>query len=203
MYEEFSEQTPQSRLNVYVPYARAGGRAQALMVRTREVAAVVPRIREEIRTIDSGLAVFDVMTMKDRRAYNHWTEVFIGRTFSVFAGATLLLACIGAYGIAAFNVAYRRREIGVRLAVGATSGDVLRLFLAGGVRLAAIGAVTGLPLALVTARALERSLFNITPWEASVWLAPPVALLVVVTIASYLPARRASRVDPVSVLRTD
>jgi putative ABC transport system permease protein len=203
VYEEFSEQTPQSRLNVYLPYVRMGGRAQALMVRTRQAASVVPLIREEIRNLDPGLALFDVMTMKDRRAYNHWANVFIGRTFSAFAGATLLLACIGAYGIAAFSVTYRRREIGVRLAVGATSGDVLRLFLNGGLRLAALGVALGIPLAMVTARALKTSLFHVTPWEASIWLMPPILLVLVVTIASYLPARRASRVDPVSVLRTE
>src|SRR5262249_20898953 len=137
-----------------------------------------------------------------RRAYNHWGDVFIGRTFSVFAGATLLLSCIGAYGIAAFSVAYRRREIGVRLAVGATPGTVMRLFLGSGLRLAAIGAVAGAPLALLTARALESELFAVSPWEASIWLGPPLILLLVVTIASYLPARRASRIDAVSVLRT-
>jgi putative ABC transport system permease protein len=203
VYEELSEQTPSSRLNVYLPYARSGGRAQALMVRTRQPASVIPEIREAIRALDPGLAIFDVMTMADRRAYNHWAEVFIGRTFSAFAGATLLLACIGAYGIAAFSVAWRRREIGVRLAVGATTGDVLRLFLGGGMRLAAYGAAVGVPLALVTARALEGSLFGVSPWQASVWLGPPTALILVVTIASYLPARRASRVDPVSVLRAE
>ncbi|HUR20962.1 MAG TPA: ADOP family duplicated permease [Vicinamibacterales bacterium] len=203
VYEEFSEQTPQSQLNVYVPYVRTGARAQALLVRVRPGAAVMPLIREEIRAIDPGLAVFDVMTMRERRGYNHWGDVFIGRTFSAFAVATLLLACIGAYGIAAFNVTYRRREIGVRLAVGATQGDVLRLFLSGALQLAAIGAAVGIPLALLTARALEASLFRVTPWEASIWLAPPLALMAVVLLASYLPARRASRVDPVTVLRTD
>jgi putative ABC transport system permease protein len=203
VYEEFTEQTPQSRLNVYLPYVRTGGRAQAIMVRTRQPASVIPRIREEIRGLDAGLAVFDVMTMKDRRAYNHWGDVFIGRTFSAFAGVTLVLACIGAYGIAAFSVTYRRREIGVRLAVGATSRDVLRLFLSGGLQLAATGVVLGVPLALLTAGALESSLFRVTPWEASVWLVPPIVLVLVVAIASYLPARRASLVDPVSVLRTD
>ena len=209
VYEEFSETTPQSQLNVYVPYVRTGGRAQALIVRTRQVSpeslgtTLVPLIREELRTLDPGLAVFDVMTMRDRRSYNHWGNVFIGRTFSAFAVVTLLLACIGAYGIAAFNVNYRRREIGVRLAVGATPGDVLRLFLAGGLRLAAIGAVVGIPIALVTARALEPSLFRVTPWEASLWLGPPLVLMAVVLVASYLPARRASHVDPVTVLRTE
>ena len=209
VYEEFSETTPQSQLNVYLPYVRTGSRAQALIVRARQVspkgpaATLAPLIREEIRTIDPGLAVFDVMTMRERRSYNHWGNVFIGRTFSAFAGVTLLLACIGAYGSAAFNVNYRRREIGVRLAVGATPGDVLRLFLAGGLRLAAVGAVVGIPVALVTARVLEPTLFRVTPWEASLWLGPPLVLMAVVLLASYLPARRASHVDPVTVLRTD
>jgi putative ABC transport system permease protein len=203
VYEEFSEQTPQSQLNVYLPYVRSGSRAQAVLVRVRPGADVMPLIREEIRAIDPGLAVFDVMTMRERRGYNHWGDVFIGRTFSAFAGATLLLACIGAYGIAAFNVTYRRREIGVRLAVGATQGDVLRLFLSGGLQLAVMGAVVGVPLALLTARALETSLFRVTPWDVSLWLGPPLALIAVVLLASYLPARRASRVDPVTVLRTD
>ena len=203
VYEEFSEQTPQSQLNVYLPYVRTGARAQAVLARVRPGADVMPLIREEIRAIDPGLAVFDVMTMRERRGSNHWGDVFIGRTFSAFAGATLLLACIGAYGIAAFNVTHRRREIGVRLAVGATQRDVLRLFLSGGVQLAAIGAIVGIPVALLTARALESSLFRVTPWEASIWLGPPAALMAVVLLASYLPARRASRVDPVSVLRTD
>jgi putative ABC transport system permease protein len=203
VYEEFTEQTPQSQLNVYIPYVRSGSRAQALIVRTRPDASLAPLIREELRAIDSGLAMFDVMTMSERRGYNHWGDVFIGRTFSAFAGATLLLACIGAYGIAAFNVAYRRREIGVRLAVGATPGDVLRLFLTGGLRLATTGAIVGIPLAIVTARLLSSSLFRVTPWDASIWIAPPLALIAVVTVASYLPARRASRVDPVTVLRTD
>jgi ABC-type antimicrobial peptide transport system permease subunit len=174
-----------------------------VLVRVRPGADVMPLIREEIRAIDPGLAVFDVMTMRERRNYNHWGNVFIGRTFSAFAGATLLLACIGAYGIAAFNVTYRRREIGVRLAVGATQRDVLRLFLSGGLQLAVMGAVVGVPLALLTARALETSLFRVTPWDVSLWLGPPLALIAVVLLASYLPARRASRVDPVTVLRTD
>jgi len=203
VYEEFSEQTPQSQLNVYLPYVRSGSRAQALIVRTRPGAVLTPLIREELRSIDPGLAMFDVMTMRERRGYNHWSSVFIGRTFSAFAGATLLLACIGAYGIAAFNVAYRRREIGVRLAVGATPGTVLRLFLSGGLRLAVIGAIAGIPLALITARLLSSSLFRVTPWDPAIWITPPLALIVVVLVASYLPARRASRVDPVTVLRTD
>jgi predicted permease len=203
VYEEFSEQTPQSLLNVYVPYARTGGRAQALMVRTSRPSEVIPRIREVIQALDPGLAIFDVMTMRDRRDYNHWGEVFIGRTMSAFASVTLLLACIGAYGITAFNVASRRREIGVRLAVGATRRDVLRLFLGGGLRLAAVGAIVGVPFAVVTARALESSLFRVTPWQPSIWLLPPAMLLAVVLAASYWPARRASRVDPVSVLRTE
>jgi predicted permease len=203
VYEEFTEETPQSQLNVYIPYARVGWRSQALMVRASRMDGLAGLIRDEIRAIDPGLAVFDVMTMRDRRAYNHWGNVLIGQMFAGFAIATLLLAGIGAYGMAAFSVAQRRREIGVRLAVGATEHDVLRLFLAGGLWLVTSGAVFGLPLAFMTVRALETELFRVTPWTASIWVGPPLVLTFVVLLASYLPARRASRVDPVTVLRAE
>jgi ABC-type lipoprotein release transport system permease subunit len=87
--------------------------------------------------------------------------------------------------------------------VGATEHDVLRLFLAGGLRLVTSGAVFGLPLAFMTVRALETELFRVTPWTASIWVGPPLVLTFVVLLASYLPARRASRVDPVTVLRAE
>jgi hypothetical protein len=97
VYEEFGEVTPRSERMVYVPYARAGWRTQALMVRApRDPGAVADAIRQEIRAVDPGLALYDVLTMADRRAYNHWGDQFVGRTFSMFALATVLLACIGA-----------------------------------------------------------------------------------------------------------
>jgi predicted permease len=202
VYEEFGETTPQSELMVYLPYVRTGARTHAVLVRASgDPGTVADAVRSAVRSVDPDLAVYDMLTMTDRRAFNHWADRFIGRTFSVFALATLLLSCIGAYGIAAYGVAQRRREIGIRLAVGADRASILRLFLAGGFRVAAVGALLGLPLALATARALQGELFRVSPWVGPVWIGPPAVLVLAVVAASYLPARRASRTDPVGALR--
>jgi predicted permease len=203
VYEEFGEVTPQSELNVYVPYVTAGWRSQAVLVRVAGPApgAVTTMVRRAIRAIDPGLAVYDELTMTARRQYNHWGAQFVGRAMTGFAIAALLLACVGAYGIASHGVAERRREIGVRIAIGATAADIRRIFLTTGARLALGGTLVGLPLAFLTARALESELFRVSPWDGSVWVLLPALLATAVVAASYWPARRASRTDPAVTLR--
>ena len=204
VYEEFGEETPQSQMNIYVPLARAPWRTQALIVRADgDPAAVATAARSVVRAVDAGFAVFDVMTMADRRHYNHWAAQFIGRTCSAFALAALLLAAIGAYGIAAHSVAQRRREIGIRLAIGASRASVLKQFLGIGGRLAVAGLAIGLPVAAVAVRAIEASLFRVSPWTAGIWIVPPIVLAAAVVAAGYLPALRASRTDPAVVLRSE
>lgn len=115
----------------------------------------------------------------------------------------MLLACIGAYGLTAYSAARRTREIGVRVALGATRRDIIALLLGRDGRLALAGIVAGLPMAVVAARLLESLLFDVWPWHASVWLLTPVALLAAVLTASFLPARRASLADPAAALRAE
>jgi predicted lysophospholipase L1 biosynthesis ABC-type transport system permease subunit len=208
VYEEFGETTPQSQLNLYVPPARAGWRGQALLINVeppRDPATVAQAAREAIRSVDPGIAVYDVMTMADRRAYNHWANAFLGRSSSWFAIATLLLACIGAYGMVAHTVAQRTREIGLRLALGSTREAITRLFLGLGSGLAAAGLATGVALGVVIARVLDKQgdLFRTSPWTADVWIGPPIVLVLALIAASYLPARRASRVDPATTLKAE
>ena len=202
VYEEFGEETAPSQLNVYVPYVRAGWRTQALLIRTAATPGdLADAVKQAIRRVDPGIAAYDVMTMDDRRAFNHWGDRFVGQLFQGFAAAALLLACIGAYAIAAYAVTQRTREIGVRIAIGAARGDILRLFLGSGVKTAITGAIVGAPLAVATARALEGGLFRVSPWDAGIWAALPVTLIAAVVLASYVPARRASRTDPARTLR--
>ena len=202
VYEEFGETTPQSQLNVYVPLGRVGWRTEALLVNAgTDPSRVAGAVRAEFRRIDPGIAVFDVLTMDERRAYNHWADRFIGRTFSTFAIAALVLACVGAYAIAAGMVAQRRREIGVRLALGAAHRDIRKLFLGGGARLAGLGVAAGAPLAWMAARMLEGDLFRVSAWDRDVWLLLPISLVAAVVGATYFPARRASHVDPAVTLR--
>jgi predicted permease len=202
VYEEFGEQTGPSQLNVYVPYVRAGWRTQALLVRTASAPGMLgASVTTAVRRVDPGFAVYDVMTMDDRRAYNHWADRFIGQLFWGFAGAALLLACVGAYAIVAYSVAQRRREIGVRIAIGASRAEILRHFVRGGMRLAIAGALLGAPVAFATARALEAELFRVAVWEPAIWVSVPAILVAAVAAASYLPARRASLTDPAVTLR--
>jgi putative ABC transport system permease protein len=204
VYEELGEETAQSRLNVYIPYARAGWRGMALLVRASgDPDSLAPAARRAIHDVDRGFAAFDVMAMTDRRAFTMWGERFIGRTFGAFALAALLLACIGAYGLTAYAALQRSREIGVRIAVGATRQDIVRLLLARDGRLALAGMAVGLPVAIGSAAVLEKLLFQVSPWNPAVWIVTPVALFAAILTASFLPARRASRTDPAITLRAE
>jgi predicted permease len=204
VYEEFGEETPQSQLMIYVPTARAAWRTQALLVRTSgDPSVLAAAIRAEVRRVDPGFAVYDVMTMADRRAYNHWGERFIGRTASAFAIVALMLAAIGAYAIAAYTVTQRTREIGVRLALGSTRARVMRGFLWLGGRLALAGGAAGALIGLGVARLLQDELFRVSPWTAGEWVVPAALLAAAVIAATYLPARRASRIEPADALRND
>jgi predicted permease len=204
VYEELGEETDQSRLVFYAPYARLGYRTVAAVVRTTgDPAAVLQSSRAAVRSVDPAFAAFDLQTMQDRRDATQWGERFLGRTFGVFAAMGLLLACVGAYGLTAYSAAQRTREIGVRLAIGARRADIIGLLVWRGAWLTFAGVVCGLPLAALAAHAMRGLLFEGSPWEPWPWAAAPLLLAAAVFVASFLPARRASLADPVAALRRD
>ena len=122
---------------------------------------------------------------------------------SVFAGLALLLASVGLYGIVSYAVSQRTHEMGIRMSLGADTGSVIRMLTGGGLRLVAIGGVIGLALALLVTRALSQMLFGIGAFDPLTFVAVPTLLAGVALLAAYIPARRASRIDPVSALRTE
>jgi predicted permease len=204
VYEEFGETTPQAEMNVYVPYGRSGGRTLAVLARTSGApASYSESLRTAVRSVDPSFATFDVLSMTERRRLTTWSERFLATTFSGFAVAALVLACLGTYGLVAYAAAQRRREVGVRLAIGATRTDIVSLFVRGGAGLGLLGIVVGLPLALVVARGLSAAemLFVVSPWDLRVWLVLPCALIIAVLLATTQPAIKASRVDPCEALR--
>ena len=204
VYEELGEESDQSRLVVYVPYVREPWRTMALLVNAEgDPAAVAPALRRAIRDTDTFFAPYDVLTMSARRSLTSWGERFLGRTFAAFSIVALLLASIGVFGVTAHHAAERRREIGIRLAIGAQRGDIIRLLLRRGVILAALGCAVGFPLAIIGSRTIAGLLFRVSPWDVRVWTLLPLALVVIVLLASFIPARRASRLDPLTALRTD
>lgn len=202
VYEELGEVTSQSEMNVFSPYGAMAWRTMALLMRSSSApAALAAPARQVIRRIDPAFAAYDVMTMVERRRFTHWTERFMGRTFTGFGLAALLLARLGAYGLAAYSVAQSRTEIGVRMALGARPGDVLRLLLSRGALLAFAGIAIGAPLAIGAAKVVEGMLFEISPWQVGVWIVVPAVLALAVLMATWLPAQRASRTDPIEALR--
>lgn len=204
LYEEAGEATAQSRRIVYRPAAVAGWRTMALLVRgAGDPASLGVEVTRALREVDPALAPYDVMSMARRREVTHWAERFLGNLFGGFALGGLLLACIGAYGLTAYGAQRRRRELGLRLAVGATVADLQRLLIGGGVRLAVLGVALGLVPAFGAARALESILYGVSAWDPRVWLALPALLVGVVLVACWVPARRASRTDPAAVLRQE
>jgi ABC-type antimicrobial peptide transport system permease subunit len=123
--------------------------------------------------------------------------------FSAVAILTLALAVVGVYGVMAYTVAQRTREIGIRLALGGQAADVARLIVAGGLRLAVLGLGMGLVAALALGRFVSALLFNVSPTDPASFAAASVALIAVALAATYLPARRAMRVDPMQALRQE
>jgi putative ABC transport system permease protein len=187
-----------------MPFAVAAHRTMALLVRTSgDPAAPAAAIRHTISSVNPAFAAYDVMTMSERRLFTSFGERFMGRTFGAFAIAALLLACVGVYGLTAYSAAQRTREIAVRMAIGASKSDVIRMLLARGGRIALVGCICGLPLAMAGARVIEGELFRVSAWEPAVWTTLPACLLLAIFAASVIPAIKASFTDPAEALRQD
>jgi hypothetical protein len=204
MYGEFGEQEGTQRLQVHLPYARLGWRAMSLVVRaTGEPVALAAPARRAIAALDPLVPVFDVLTMREVRRVTTYPYRLWGEAFGMFGVLAVTLAALGVYGVMATTVAQRRREIGVRLALGARAGQVLRGLARQGARLALPGAVVGVVAALGMARLLAGMLYGVSTTDVTTFLLGPLALVGVATLASWLPARRAARVDPAIVLRAE
>ncbi|HEU4631080.1 MAG TPA: ABC transporter permease [Gemmatimonadaceae bacterium] len=203
-YEEFGEETPQSRLQIHLPYARMPHRTMAILVRaSREPAAVVGPVREAMRTLDTTLPTFDIRTMDEVRAYTMWPSRVFSQTFNSFALVALVLAALGIYGVMSYHVAQRVRSIGVRMALGASPGAVRREVLRHGAGLALAGALAGVLGALAVGRAMAGVMYGVGGTDPLTLLGVPLVLGAVALLACYLPARRATRIDPIQALRSE
>ena len=159
--------------------------------------------RREIRASDSGLPVFDVQSLPALFKAEIWDQRFFGGMFSVFAGIALFLAAIGVYGVLSYLVGQRRREIGVRVALGAHRNQVLRLVVGQGAKLALLGLAFGIPAALLLSGVLSKILYGVEPYDPISFATISLLLSGVAILASYLPATRATQVSPVEALRNE
>jgi predicted permease len=173
-----------------------------IALRTKLAASAFdPQIRHQVRSVDPGLPVYSVASMNELLDRSLAARHFSADLVSGFAGLALLLASIGIYGLLAYTVCQRSREIGLRMALGAGRDDVLKLFLQKGVVLAVVGIAAGVVLSAFTASMMASVLYGVRPHDPAVFLVVPLLLFAVTVVASYLPARRATKVDPMIALR--
>ena len=188
--------------SAYVPYAYQQTLNTGLTIRVAgPPAAITGPVRDQIRAADPNLPVFQVRTMDDVRRLGFWQYELFGWIFGTTGLVGLLLASVGVYGVLSYAVAQRTQEIGVRVALGAAHRDVLRLIVGHGVMLAAIGVVIGLVLAPVMTMFGRTLFYNVSPFDPASFIFVSLFLMGVAFLASYLPARRATRVDPLVALR--
>jgi putative ABC transport system permease protein len=166
-----------------------------------ESEALVASIRRELTAIDSDIPIYGIQPMREYVSQRLEQSTLSATLLGVFASLALILAIIGIYGVLSFTVSQRTQEIGLRMALGATRESVLRLVVGEGAILAAIGIALGLGGALVATRALQTQLYEVSPTDPATFAAIVFALTAVALAASYLPARRAARVDPLVALR--
>ncbi|HEX2167615.1 MAG TPA: ABC transporter permease [Longimicrobiales bacterium] len=194
----------QAEPEIYFPLAQIPRLGMSVTVKTAtEPLSVSSAVRAAVHEIDGGLAVSQLQPMTDVVAASVATDRFMTRLLTAFSAIALLLAAIGIFGVISYGVAQRRREIGVRMAVGASRVDVLRLIVSGALKLAGGGIILGVIAALVLGRLMQSLLFGVQPFDPATFASGSIVLLLVALGASALPAWRAARTPPASVLNTE
>jgi predicted permease len=190
------------RSTVYQPLTQNHETGMALHVRTNgKPTSVAASVRREVQSLEPNLAVTSVESMSDVLAGSLFAARMGAVLLAIFGLLALLLAAVGLYGVMSYSVSRRTREIGIRMALGAATGNVLRLVLKEGMSLVGSGVTVGLIVAAAVTRLLASFLYGISPLDATTFLAIPLVLALVALLANYLPARRAAKVDPMEALR--
>jgi predicted permease len=173
-----------------------------IMIRTlSDPAQLTSQVRQMINQTDDKLPMFDVTTLDEQLYSSLNTERLIARLVSFFGALALILACIGLYGVMAHGVARRTNEIGIRMALGARGGNIAMMILKETLYLVLAGLVIGVPAALIGAKLISAQLFGLKAADPLTLVGASVVLTIVALLAGYLPARRASRVNPLNALR--
>jgi len=193
---------------IYVPYGRnyrSMVSIHARVARTGTEAGVLADIRRELRAMDPRLPVVAATTMTafHERSLELWAARAGGRTFLCLGGLALLLAVVGVYGVKSYLVSQRTREIGIRVALGARPRDVMAMVLREGTALSAAGIAIGLPLSALLGAAVSSAIYDVKPLDPVVFSVAPALLAIAALTATWFPARRATRVTPLTALRTD
>jgi putative ABC transport system permease protein len=189
---------------MYVSYLQAPASYFVLAVRTTlEPSSMVGAVRNEVLAIDKDQPVSAIKTMSEMRSESLASLRFNTVALSIFAGLGLVLAAVGIYGVMAYSVGQRTHEIGIRMALGSPPGAVMRLVLGQGMLLVLIGVAVGLALSFGLTRIMASLLYGVTATDPLTFVSVAVALSLVALLANYIPARRATKVDPLIALRDE
>jgi ABC-type antimicrobial peptide transport system permease subunit len=195
---------PTTKETLYFPFSQRPVETFTLIARTTiPPDELMHSVRQAVLSIDPEQPLFDLQTLSSRIEGTLRQRKVPMRLLGVFGGMALLLAALGVYGVLAFNVGQRRREFGIRTALGATMRDVSNLVLRQGIRLVALGTVFGLMGYVAFSRFLRSFVFDISPLDPVSLVLGPAVLLVVALLACWLPARGAAKVDPMKALRSE
>ena len=189
---------------LYLPYGTRPTRSMTLVVRTRSDAlGAIAGLRTELQAVDETVPIIDALTMQQLLDLGYQVQRLLSQTFSVFGVLALVIAAMGAYAVSAYDVSRRRREIGVRLALGESPVRIMRLVLLDAMRSCLIGLAVGLALAVPLAHLMARLLVDVHPNDVVVFGSVTLLLVAIAACATCVPARRAARVDPMITLRAE
>jgi ABC-type antimicrobial peptide transport system permease subunit len=189
---------------MYAPYLQARASNPVIALRTTgDPSSVMKDIRTVVGQVDPNLPVMDVSTQIEQVERRFLQEKIFAQAYALFGGMALLLAAIGLFGLMSYSVSRRTNEIGIRMALGAQRDHVLRVVLLESLILAVVGVVIGVGAALGLSRFVATLLFGLAPTDVMTMALAVAVMLAVSVLAGYLPARRASRVDPMVALRYD
>jgi putative ABC transport system permease protein len=192
----------QPRPTIYFPYIQVPAQKMSLVIRTTyPMESIVPAVKNALWSVDKDQPIFNVRTMEEMVQEVTSAQRLAFLLLGLFSGLALILATIGIYGVTSYSVSQRTREIGVRMALGAEKHDVLKLVVGNGLNLTILGILIGAAGALVLTRFMTSFLYGIRPSDPLTFIAVSALLVAVGAIASYIPARRAAKVDPLIALR--
>ena len=187
---------------IYLPITQSSADITTFVIRTTSDPARYARAAEDaIHSIDPLLPVYAVRPMETAISASYFGQSIGGAFLGFFGGVALVLAAIGLYGVLAYTVTQRSREVGIRMALGASRGDILNLILSQGMRLAGVGLAIGLALTLAVTRLLRALLLDVSPTDLATIGGVSALLTAIAMLASFIPAHRASRIDPILAIR--
>ena len=192
-----------SRIAMYHPHTQAASRSMNIVVRAAAPETLAAAAAGAIRAIDPDLPIYNVKTMERRVDESLARRRFAMLLLTLFAGVALVLACVGIYGVMAYLVHQGQRDLGIRMALGASPGRILAMVVRHGATVAAVGITIGVAGALVVADVMRNLLFGIEPVDVPTFAAGALLLVAVAIAGSYVPARRAAKIDPAVAFRTE